>query len=204
MRNRKLWVDGLAILMLTSACGGSDTATTTTTPPPPTTEVAEEEIKLALAEEFVDAFYSFEAGALQATLAAAESSQPGILFYQGWAQGANYRIVDRQPCELVVDSRARCSVTVEDDLAKTLDIGFNVTDTFDVRFRDGQLVGVDASSDDPPVVRSAFQWVNENKPELFENGQPCEGFFNGGPTPGECAVVFVAALGEYLADADGS
>ncbi len=95
----------VAFLTLT-ACGGSTGVT-----PDDSTET-----NVARAEAFVDAFYSFDAARLEAVLAGAEESLPIIVFYQGWAEGGHYQIVDRLPCEVRNPTLISCSVTVKDDL----------------------------------------------------------------------------------------
>ena len=55
---------------------------------------------IAVAEAFIDAFYSFNPDPLLAALASAEESIPSILYYQGWAEGGNYQVVERKPCQL--------------------------------------------------------------------------------------------------------
>lgn len=51
---------------------------------------------------------------------------------------------------------------------------------------------------DPPISQEATLWVVENKPELGEAGGPCEGLFDGGPTPGECAEAVIAGFEEFM------
>ena len=155
---------------------------------------------LETAEEFVDAFYSYDAAALEAALDAAESSQPSIIFYQGWAQGANYRVVDRKPCTANLGDSVECAITVEDDLARALDLDFDVTDRFILTITDGDLVAVRTSSNDPEEVDQAYEWLFANEPTLLESGGPCEGFFDGGPTPGECAAAVVAGFQQFAAE----
>ena len=155
---------------------------------------------LETAEEFVDAFYSYDPAALEDALESAESSQPSILFYQGWAEGANYRVVDRMACTPNLEDRVECAITVEDDLIKALNIDFNVTDKFFLSFTDGEIVSVRTSSNDPEAIGQAFEWVFENEPALFEPGGSCDGFFDGGPTPGECAVAVVAGFQQFAAE----
>lgn len=214
-KGMRFWLGGLLVL---AACGGSDqesgpepTPATTQPPSVSTTEEAtttsvevttsttpDSSSNLAVAEELIDAFYSFDADRLLAALAYAESSQPWFLYYQGWAEGAHYAIVDRHPCVEIAVNRVDCPITVEDDLAKTLNYGFNVTDTFHLTFSDGRVVDLETSSDDPPIYEEALQWMFANKPELGEADNPCEGLFAGGPTPGECAVAVVAGFEEFM------
>jgi hypothetical protein len=65
---------------------------------------------LRAAEAFVDAFYSFDGDRLRAVLSAAEGSKPHILFYQGWAEGGNYKVLNRMPCKMDDASKVRCSI----------------------------------------------------------------------------------------------
>ena len=45
--------------------------------------------------EFIDIFYAFNGDSLQYILSYATESQPKILYYQKWAECANYKIVNR-------------------------------------------------------------------------------------------------------------
>src|SRR4026209_1883928 len=78
------------------------------------------EADIAAAERLIDAFYSFDAERLALALASAAESGAAIRFYQGWAQGGNYRVVQRAPCQQEDERTVRCAVTVEDDLIKAL------------------------------------------------------------------------------------
>jgi hypothetical protein len=153
---------------------------------------------LAVAEAFVDAFYSFDPDALAPFLESMPASEPYVSFYQGWAQGANYVIVDRQPCTVIDPSTAECQITVEDDLARALAIEAPITDLFLLTFDAEEIVAFEAPPPDIPVLDRAFAWVFENKPELFEPGASCERMFDGGSTPGECAVAFEVAFEEFI------
>jgi hypothetical protein len=157
---------------------------------------------IAAAELFVDAFYSFDAEELREVLASAEESLPKMLFYQGWAKGGNYEIIERRQCEPSRDGTISCSITVKDDLISALGIDFNVTDTFHLTIDSGQVVAVNNSSNDPQAYFDAEQWVRENRPDLIE--QPCEGFSNGGPTPGDCVRAMVRGYSEYARNAAAS
>jgi len=149
------------------------------------------------AETFVDAFYSFDPDALQAALSTAEDSIPSILFYQGWAEGGNYEVMDRIPCGIENEGTVSCSITVKDDLIEALGIDFNVTDTFHLTFSNGQIVSVTTSSNDPQAYYDAREWVENNRPELID--KPCKGFFNGGLTPGDCVRAMVRGYSEFVA-----
>jgi hypothetical protein len=150
---------------------------------------------ITVAELYVDAFYSFDSKALHVALSSAEESLPKMLFYQGWAKGGNYEIVERMPCELGKDDTISCSITVKDDLIGALGIDFNVTDTFHMSISGGRIVAVDNSSNDPQAYWDAEAWVRDNKAELIE--RPCEGFFDGGPTPGDCVRAMVRGYSEF-------
>ena len=158
------------------------------------------EANLSVAEAFVDAFYSFEPNRLEDALSHAAESVPSIIFYQGWAEGGNYEVVNRKPCAFESLGHVTCSITVKDDLIGALGIDFNVTDTFDLSFSDGRIVSVKTSSNDPQVFHDAKAWVRENRPELID--EPCRGFFDGGPTPGECVRAMVRGYAEFAASDD--
>lgn len=155
------------------------------------------EQELAKAEAFIDAFYSFDANRLAAVLDHAKSSQPDILYYQGWAQGGNYKVMSRQPCAAESEDSIACPVTVDDDLGNALELSFDVTDTFHLKFSGGDIIAVTTSSDDPPEFYSAEAWVKEHRRELVEG--PCQGYFDGGPTPGACVVGMVQGFKEFTA-----
>ena len=152
---------------------------------------------IADAEAFIDAFYSFESERLLAVLVSADGSIPSILFYQGWAEGGNYKVAKRRPCLAGQDGTISCSITVKDDLIGALGIDFNVTDTFSLTFSDGEIVSVITSSNDPQEYYDAQAWVEQNRPELID--EQCRGFFDGGATPGDCVRAMVEGYSEYAA-----
>jgi hypothetical protein len=152
---------------------------------------------LAASEALIDAFYSFDEEKLQTRLMAAEGSAPAIIFYQGWAQGGNYQVKERMPCEAKEPNVVSCSITVQDDLMLALGIDFNVTDTFTISFLDGKIITVETSSNDLPVFWQARDWVKEKHPELIE--EPCQGIWDGGPTPGDCVRAMVEGYSRFAA-----
>lgn len=152
---------------------------------------------LRSAEALIDAFYSFDPNKLRPLLAAAEGSAPKLMFYQGWAEGANYRIVDRRPCGAEPTGTIGCAITVEDDPVLALNTGINVTDTFALTFSGDQIVAVDTSSNDQQIYYDAFNWVVDEMPEVMSG--PCQGFFNGGPTPLECARAMTEGYRKFAA-----
>jgi hypothetical protein len=173
------------IVMLSAGCGG-DTSR----------ETSSREAQIAIANGFIDAFYSFDRDSLETVLANAQSSQPNILYYQKWAQCGHYKVITRHDCIVKNDSLVVCPVTVKDDLMSGLEIDFNVTDTFHLAITNGQIQSITNSSNDPAVYYEAKHWVKQNHPELIE--QPCEGIWNGGPTPCECIEGMIAGFKDFV------
>lgn len=150
-----------------------------------------------LAERFIDSFYSFDADSLEKYFHNANESEPSLSFYQGWAEGGNYKVLDRQACKTVEAGTVACPITVEDDPMLALGLEFKVTDTFTFTFEGPILVAVETSSNDLPVYYEAFEWVSENMPEVMSG--PCQGFFNGGPTPQDCARAMTEGYRQFAA-----
>jgi hypothetical protein len=168
-----------------------------TDPPATDPPVASEQV--AYAESVIDAFYSYDPVPLEAAVGGIAGAD-FVLFYQGWAEGANYEVVNRAPCVEGGD-QVNCDITVKDDLIGALGIDFNVTDSFHFQFdEDGKATQVFTTSNDPPEFRMAFDWTFKQKPELRE--AECQGLFAGGPTPGACAEQVVAAFAEYASPPD--
>jgi len=161
---------------------------------------AVQDVNVAAAEHFVDAFYSFDGDRLKSTLTSARDSVPSIVYYQGWAAGGHYSIVTRRPCVPEGIASASCSITVKDDLMRALGIPFDVTDTFHVTFANGQIVAVRTSSNDLKVFNDAEEWVRRKRPELVK--QPCQGYFEGGPTPELCVQAMVRGYAEFATSDD--
>ena len=153
--------------------------------------------RLAAAEAFVDAFYSFDPERLKETLSAAPESVPRISYYQGWAEGGNYTVVRRMPCRVENPEFVTCSITVRDDLFRALGMDLDVTDTFHLGFDGGRIVSVRVSSNDPPEFDRAVEWVQNERSGLVE--VPCRDSFEGGLTPHSCVRAMVQGLREYAA-----
>lgn len=149
------------------------------------------------AEALIDAFYSFDVDQLAPLLVDAQRSAPALRFYQGWAEGGNYRVVERQSCVAESARVVICAITVDDDPVLALNIDFKVTDTFKMTFDGTTLVAVDNSSNDQPIYYEAYNWVVENRPEVMSG--PCQGFFVDGPTPGDCARAMTAGYRAFAA-----
>ena len=151
---------------------------------------------IELANEFVDVFYSFNRDKLDSALTYANDSKPSILYYQGWAEGGNYEIIERHPFIAKDDTLVICPVTVKDDLIAALNIDFWVTDTFHVAIKNGQIISVNTSSNDPPLYYEAWNWVLKNRSQLIE--VPCQDMWEGGPTPGECARTMLKGYLDFV------
>lgn len=174
----------LAALAL-AGCGASQE--------PPASVAATHE---ALAEKFIDAFYSFDAEQLAPLLASAGESGPKLLYYQGWAEGGNYKIVDRQACKAENENTIVCPITVQDDPVLALKTGFNVTDTFTISITDSKITQVETSSNDQPIYYEARKWVEKEMPEVMTG--PCKGFYAGGTTPGDCARAMTEGYRQFM------
>lgn len=181
MRMHRKWHSANLALLMIIACAANSHA----------------EAKVSVAEKFINAFYSFDAGRLEDELTNANVSAPSILFYQGWAEGGNYEIIERMPCVAKNPELISCSITVKDDLVVALGTGFYVTDTFSISFADGNIVHVETSSNDSQEYYDARDWVRTHRPELIE--EPCRGYFNGGPTPGLCVQAMLQGYKEFVA-----
>lgn len=156
-----------------------------------------ESTNLSMAGGFVDAFYSFDTDSLKSVLANAPESHPEILYYQKWAECAHYQIAKRGEFIQKNDSTVICPITVRDDLMKALKIDFNVTDTFHIAIRDGQIRSVRTSSNDMDEYYRAKEWVKQSRPAYIEKA--CEGIWEGGPTPCECVQGMLKGFEEYTA-----
>ena len=152
---------------------------------------------LAAAENLIDAFYSFDPVPLRVALSDASASEPQIIYYQGWAQGGNYVVLDRKPCRFDAANEVRCDITVKDDLITALRTGYHVTDTFHLTFSDGKIVKVRTSSNDPPQMEEGFKWLRRERPDIWTG--PCRGFYAGGRTPQDCVRAVVLGFAEFTA-----
>jgi hypothetical protein len=152
---------------------------------------------IAVAKEFINAFYSFNSDTLASILSHASESQPSILYYQKWAECGNYIIIKKHNFFERNDSLIICPITVKDDLIGALNIDFNVTDTFHLTIIDGQIHSVQTSSNDPDLYYEAKQWVRQNRPQVIQG--PCMGILEGGPTPCDCVRAMVKGFTEFIA-----
>ena len=152
---------------------------------------------LHTAESFLDAFYTFEQSKL-ARFLAPNADADRVLYYQEWAQAANYKVKQRTPCALNVSKAIVCAVTVTDDFGQTM--GYVATDTFTMTIQENKVSAISFEGDDPPIFQQLFAWIAENRPEILEG--PCKDLFAGGNTPGTCARAVVAAAKEFVTLSD--
>src|SRR5688572_24619697 len=123
---------------------------------------------VALANKFIDAFYSFNKDSLESTLIHANETKADILYYQKWAECGHYEVLKRDTYIEKNDSLILFPVTVKDDLMAALQINFNVTDTFRISIQNGNIRSVKTSSNDPDTFFKAIEWVKKNRPDLVE------------------------------------
>ncbi len=152
---------------------------------------------LTKAEAFIDAFYSFDPDRLSPMLAAAPESVQSIMYYQGWAEGGNYKVLQRGACAVDENKLISCPITVQDDPVLALNTGFNVTDTFTLTFANGEIVKVETSSNDQPIYYEARAWVEREMPEVMSG--PCKDRGAGGTTPGDCARAMTEGYRRFAA-----
>ncbi len=150
---------------------------------------------VAAGEQFVDAFYAWEQKTL-ASLMTPGVAADRVLYYQGWAEAANYAVLNRRPCEMQGDLVV-CAITVTDDFGQAL--GYTATDTFSLTITDGMVVDADFEGDDPPVFGALFEWLMDTRPEVFAG--PCRDMFEGGLTPGACAQAVAQGARDFAAAA---
>ena len=150
---------------------------------------------LKTAEAMIDAFYSFEPTQLEPFLTDAVEASPRIMYYQGWAEGGNYKVLSRAPCAETEDHKIACPITVQDDPVLALKTGFNVTDTFTLTFADKKIINVETSSNDQPIYYEARKWVQANKPDIM-NG-PCKGQSDKTGSAQDCARAMTRGYAEF-------
>lgn len=193
---------GLTLALTACTPAGDDAAAPEAPEAPPAQDQASlQETNLRTAEAFIDAFYSFDAGQLGAYLESANESAEGILYYQGWADGGNYIVLDRQPCTAESAEKISCPVTVQDDPVVALKTGFNVTDTFHLTFTGSDITAVETSSNDQPIYYEARQWVEANMPEVMTG--PCANRGTAEGTPADCARAMTEGYQRFYAAVHG-
>jgi len=150
---------------------------------------------LQLAEQYIDAFYSFNPKLLNPLLTQAGESQKKMLFYQGWAKDGNYIIKQRHPCKFGEGNEVLCSIRVQDDLVLALGIDFDVTDTFHIYFTKNAISQIKTSTDDPKLYHDAYNWVMENRGEQVKPA--CKGSMDVKPSPSKCVKLMLLGYQEY-------
>ena len=176
-----------ALLLLGSLVGGCSAQ--------PDRQVPNAASPLVAAEAVLDAFYSFDPTRLRTAMADAPTSMPQILYYQGWAQGGNYVVLDRRPCRFENSLKISCDITVKDDLIAALRTGYHVTDTFHFKLQGGRIASIATSSNDPPEFEQALDWLRRERPDVMAG--PCRGIFAGGPTPQDCVRAVVKGFENF-------
>ena len=148
--------------------------------------------KLAIAEKMLDSFYRFDAQSLANLLAEGKDAE-SVLYYQAWAEAANYTIKQRKPCLVSEDDLIVCAVTVFDDFGKTL--GYTATDTFYLTVESDRVATVSFEGDDPMIFSILYVWMMVFRSELFEH--ECKDMFEGGKTPAACSRAVVQAAKDF-------
>ncbi len=179
------------LLILLGAC--TDASEPQATPETPVAVAPD----LSKAEAFIDAFYSFDPERLRPMLDAAPESAQSILYYQGWAEGGNYKVLERGACAVDENQLVSCPITVQDDPVLALNTGFNVTDTFTLTFANGEIVKVETSSNDQPIYYEARAWVEREMPEVMTG--PCKDRGAASATPGDCARAMTEGYRRFAA-----
>ena len=116
-----------------------------------------------------------------------------MLYYQAWAEAANYQIQKRRPCASK-ESALVCQITMVDDFGETL--GYMATDTFSLVVENQKVTGVQFEGDDPSIFMKLFEWISINRAEIMSG--PCLNMFAGGYTPRECARAVVSAARDFV------
>ena len=147
---------------------------------------------LELAEHFITTFYSWHHSSLE-KLMANNADKLAITYYQGWAEGANYAIKIRRPCERDNDAIV-CAITVTDDFGRAMN--YTATDTFRLTINDAMISKVTFSGDDPPIFNELQQWITSERPEVLAG--PCLDMFAGGETPNACAAAVARSAVEFM------
>ena len=151
-----------------------------------------------VAEDFITAFYSWDATKLK-NLMTENADGVAILYYQRWAEAANYKVKTRRPCRLKAQEIV-CAITVIDDFGSTMD--YEATDTFRMILAENKISAVTFSGDDPPIFQELFQWIRRKHPDILAGH--CLNMFAGGDTPGDCARAVARAALEFMDERRGA
>ena len=150
----------------------------------------------ALGNSFLDAFLSFDGEALR-DIGGPAKDLGSELYLQEFSASSNYVASDRRCAPTVL--RVTCTMVGSDDIAAALG-GVTYTDTFVIEVSGDIIRSVEWSTASEPagVFDGFFAWLQTTQQEVFAAGGPCEGFFEGGDTPGECALAFLDRVEDYL------
>jgi len=149
--------------------------------------------QLQLAEQFIDAFYTFQAVEIREIPFDSKLDIAPLLYYQAWAEGGNYKVAKRTDCYKAIDELIYCRIKVTDDLGGNL--GYIATDTFTLSIIDREITKVEFEGDDPFVFTRLLISIYLFQPEVFDG--PCDKMFDGGKTPKACVQAVVAAAKEF-------
>ncbi len=147
---------------------------------------------LNTAEAFIDAFYSYDQTLLSNKMDAGDEGER-MIYYQAWAEAANYQVKNRRLCSEEND-HVVCKITVTDDFGRIL--GYTATDTFTLAIENDLVVSAESQGDDPPIFMELFGWISKNRPEVLTG--PCADMFEGGRTPADCARSVVQAASQFI------
>jgi len=202
---------GLLFAMLASGCSGEGTAnpteltqstpvttaieSSTTTPEAQvvtttTVGVVSDSGSLELVEDFVAAFFTYDAEALRAA-----TYLPSQYYLQTSFDVLNYEALGDVTCEAEF-ARPSCTFNGEDDVSRLL--GFQYAETWFFFIVSDDIANVSRIlSEETEEVHAPFrEWVSDNMPELFGEGGPCGGFpFE---MAAECAAATLSAAQEYV------
>ena len=158
---------------------------------------------VALAEEFIDALYAFDRDAMLAiTVPRRTNIEETLLFHQGWAEGADYTLTDREPCEFREGGAygtVVCHITAKHDLLEAVGLPDEaVPHEITVYHKDGWVTGIEIIADHPPVLDAAIAWAMDTHPELTGFSGPCwEIEYLHVAVPQTCAIAVTEAIRGY-------
>ncbi len=156
---------------------------------------------LKIGDAYLDALLSFDPTELE-LIAGYDPNIYEDLYLQAWLKALNNRLSDRS-CN-VSGGRLVCTIETADDLGDLLDVTY--VDSFAISVSGERIVrNIWSSSTVPDGPLNAYQdWLRSEQPGLFNQSGVCSGFFQRGPTPEDCALVWLELAPAYLeATTDG-
>lgn len=158
-------------------------------------EFTERLLLLEAGNAYVDALLSLDPDELD-RVAGGDPNLYEDKYLQAWLKALHYRL-DARSCD-VTRGRLNCALEGIDDLGEAL--GVSYVDGFAISVSGERIVRIVwSTSADPQDVFDDFQdWLRREQPELFAQSGACEGFFQRGPTPEECALAWLAAAPAFV------